>query len=112
MSGTKAYEQTSEKEKSVINNHIFHNATRFAVSANEDQERLPTFHWLPKLHTKPYKARFIANSSSCTTTELSKLLTSRLTTIKKPVIKYCEKVYKRFGKNLLWSIKNSCEVLS
>ena len=29
LSGTKAYEQTSEKEKSVINNHIFHNATRY-----------------------------------------------------------------------------------
>ena len=47
LSGTKAYEQTSEKEKSVINNHIFHNATRFAVSVNEDQERLPKFCWLP-----------------------------------------------------------------
>ena len=104
LSGTKAYEQTSEKEKSVINNHIFHNATRFAVSVNEDQERLPTFYWLPKLHKKPYKARFIANSSSCTTTELSKLLTSCLTTIKNHVIKYCEKVYERSGKNLFWSI--------
>ena len=31
---------------------------------------------------KTYKARFIANSSSCTTTELSKLLTSCLTAIK------------------------------
>ena len=31
---------------------------------------------------KPYKARFIANSSSCTTTELSKLLTSCLTALK------------------------------
>ena len=30
----------------------------------------------------PYKARFIANSSSCTTTELSKLLTSCLTAVK------------------------------
>ena len=50
LSGTKAYEQTSEKEKSVINNHIFHKATRFAVSVNEDQEKLPTFNWLPKLH--------------------------------------------------------------
>ena len=39
-----------KKKKSVINNHIFHNATRFAVSVNEDQERLPTFYWLPKLH--------------------------------------------------------------
>ena len=110
LSGTKAYEQTSEKEKSVINNHIFHNATRFAVSVNEDQERLPTFYWLPKLHKKPYKARFIANYSSCTTTELSKLLTSCLTTIKNHVIKYCEKVYEKSGKNLFWSIKHLCEV--
>ena len=94
MSVTRAYEQTSEKEKSVINNHIFHNAARFAVSVNEDQERLPTFYWLPKLHKKPYKARFIANSSSCMTTELSKLLTSCLTTIKNYVIKYCEKSMK------------------
>ena len=27
LCGTKVYEQTSEKEKSVINNNIFHNAT-------------------------------------------------------------------------------------
>ena len=91
---------------------MIHNATRFTVSVNEDQERLPTFYWLPQLHKKPYKARFIANSNSCTTTELSKLLTSCLTTIKKHVIKYCEKVYERSGKNLFWSIKNSCEVLN
>ena len=44
---------------------------------------------------KPYKARFIANSSSCMTTELSKLLTLCLTTVKTRyhVMKYCEKVY-------------------
>ena len=63
---------------------------------------------------KTYKARFIANSSSCTNYmhQLSKLLTSCLTTIKNHVIKYCEKVYERSGKNLFWSIKNSCEVLN
>ena len=60
----------------------------------------------------PRHWKFIANSSSCTTTELSKLLTSCLTTIKNHVIKYCEKVYERSGKNLFWSIKNSCEVLN
>ena len=35
---------------------------------------------------KPYKARFIANSSSCTATELSKSLTSCLAAVKKHVI--------------------------
>ena len=68
-------------------------------------------YWLPKLHKRPYKARFIANSSACSTSELSKLLTSCLTAIKIHVIWYCEKVYKGSGKNLFWSIKNSTEVL-
>ena len=54
---------------------------------------------LPKLHKRPYKARFIANSSSCTTTELSKLLTSCLTAIKSHVIRYCETVYETSNKN-------------
>ena len=90
--------QISAEEKRVINHHMFQNATRFGVSVDEDQERLPTFYWLPKLHKQTYKSQFIANSSSCTTTRLSKLLTSCLTTIKNHVIKYCEKVYERSGK--------------
>ena len=74
LGSTKAYEQTSENERSVTKNHIFHNGTSFAVSVHENQEKLPTFYWLPKLHKQPYKARFIANSSPCTTTELSNYL--------------------------------------
>ena len=97
LSGTKAYEQTSENEKTVINNHIFHNATRFAVSVKEAQERLPTFYWLPKLHKKHIRLDLFPNSISCTTIELSKLLTSCLITIKNHVIKYCEKVCERSG---------------
>ena len=71
-------------------------------------------YWLPKLHKRPYKARFIANSrsSSCTTTELSKLLTSCLTAVKSRVIKYYETVYERSRKNVFWSIKHSGEVFS
>ena len=54
----------------------------FAVSSKEKQDRYPTLYWLPKLHKRPYKACFIVNSSSCTTTVLSKLLTSCLTAVK------------------------------
>ena len=67
---------------------------------------------VPKLHKRPYKARFIANSSSCTTTSLSKILTSCLTAIKTHWIKYCEKTYEREGINYFWSIKNSTEILN
>ena len=48
--------------------------TLFDVNVTERQDKLPTMYWLPKLHKRPYKARLIANSSSCTTPELSKLL--------------------------------------
>ena len=76
------------------------------------KKKLPTFYWLPKLHKRPYKARFIANSSSCTTTSLSKVLTSCLIAIKNHWIKYCEKTYERKGINYFWSIKNSTEILN
>lgn len=69
-------------------------------------------YWIPKLHKNPYKARFIANSSSCTTTKLSKLLTSCLTAIKDHVKRYCDKTYENSGINLFWSIKNSSEILT
>ena len=95
----------------IVDGHGCHTALHFGVKAKENQDRVPTLYWLPKLHKKPYKARIIANSSACTTTELSKLLTSCLTAVKKHVIKYCEKVYERSCKNLFWSIKNSGEIL-
>ena len=78
----------------------------------ERQDKLPTMYWLLKLHKRPYKARFLANSSSWTTTELSKLLTSCLTAVKSRVIRYYETVYDRSRKNMFWSIKNSSEVFS
>ena len=66
----------------IVDGHGCHTALHFGVKAKENQDKVPTLYWLPKLHKNPYKARFIANSSSCTTTELSKLLTSCLTAVK------------------------------
>ena len=82
------------------------------MSIKEKQDRLPTLYWLPKLHKRRYKARFIANSSSCTTTVWSKLLTSCLTAVKKHLIRYYDTVYERDGINYFWSIKNSKDVLN
>ena len=47
-----------------------------------------------------YKSRFIANSSSCTTTELLIPLTSCFTAIYNHINKYYTTVYERNGKNL------------
>ena len=90
---------------SVVNAHLNNLPVKFYVCVSEGQDKLPTMYWLPKLHKRPYKARFIANSSSCTTTEFSKLLTSCLTAIKSHIIRYCGTVYETSNKNWFWSIK-------
>ena len=80
---TNAYKlQPSLSERVIVDGHGCHTALHFGVKAKENQDKVPTLDWLPKLHKKPYKARFIANSSSCTTSELSKLLTSCLPAVK------------------------------
>ena len=67
---TKANEETFIDEKSVVYSHSNAIPNKFAVYVKERQDRLPTMYWLSKLHKRPYKARFIENSSSCTTTEI------------------------------------------
>ena len=98
LRSTKAYEETSEDEKSVVFGHCNDMALKFSVTVKEQQDKLPTTYWLPKLHKRPYKARFIVNASA-----LSKLLISCFTAIKIHVIRYCEKVYQE--NNLFWSIQ-------
>ena len=69
---------------SIVDRHRCHMAAQFGLCVDEDHGKLPMLYWLPKLHKRSYKLRFIANSSACTTTELAILLTSCLTAIKKP----------------------------
>ena len=99
----------------MVDRHRCHMAAKFGLGFfYENHSKLPTLYsvWLPKLHKRPYKSSFIANSSACTTTKLSILFTSCLTAIKIHVIKYCTTVYERNGKKLFWSIKNSGKILN
>ena len=99
-------------ETSILDRHRCHMAAKFWLFVDEDHSKLPTLYWLPILHKRPFKARFIANSSACTTTELSFLLTSCLTAIKTHVIKYCTAVHEKNVKNFFVSIKNLGEILN
>ena len=111
LDGTRAYLETDTDKMLVVNAHFNDLPFKFSVCVIEGQDKLPKMYWLPKLHKRLYKARFIVHSGSCTTTELSKLLTSCLTAIKSHVIKYCETVYETSNKNWFWSIKIPGEVL-
>ena len=53
---------------------------------DEDHSKLPRLYWLPKLHKRAYKSRFIAISSTT--------------------------FYERNGKHLFWSFKISGEILN
>ena len=74
-------------------------AAKFELFVDENHSKLPTLYWLPKLHKGPYKSRFIANSSACTTTELSILLTSCLTAIKTTSLNIAKLFMKEMVKN-------------
>ena len=80
------------------------------IDVKIDKCELPTFSWLPKLHKRPYKSRFISNSSHCSTAILSKHITSDLIALKDHVIKYSETAFSS-NVNYFWSIKNSSEVI-
>ena len=79
---------------------------------SEEDQYLPYFYWTPKLHKTPFKHRFIAGSSKCTTKELSCLLTKILTTINDGLSRYRNNKMSHNGVNNMWILKNSPSSLS
>ena len=83
----------------------------FNNTLQQKDKNLPRIYWIPKLHKTPYKARFIAGSSSCTTTKLSKLITECLKLVKCHCTAYCKPILERTGVNNMWIINNSLNVI-
>ena len=100
--------QPSLSERVIVDGHGCHTALHIDVRAKENQDRVPTLYLLPKLHKTPIKQVLLL--ILVIVRQQNFLNTSRLTAVKKHVIKYCEKVYERSGKTLFWSIKNSGEI--
>ena len=84
---------------SIVDRHRCHMAAKFGVFVDEDYSKLPTINWLLKLHKRPYKSRLIANSCSCTATELSIFLSSCLTTIKNMSLNIAQQFIKGMVEN-------------
>ena len=112
LSGTKAYKETSEEEKSVVNGHCNHLALKFLyVLRNAKTDLLRCIGYL-SFNKHRIKHDLLQTQVLVLQLNFLKLLASCLTAVKNHVIRYCEKVYERSGKNLFWSIKNSGEVLN
>ena len=80
LESTNTYQEVHSNCSSVVSRHLKY-MVQNDIFVQEQQEHLPSFYWLPKLHKNPYGARFIAASNKCTTKLLSSLLTSCFKTI-------------------------------
>ena len=110
LPGNPTYNLTDFSASEVLDNHKSV-LTSFGIQTNNEELDLPYIYWIPKMHTNPFKHRFIAGSSKCSTKPLSILLTKLLTHIKQGLQKYCETAFSRSGINQMWILKNSKELL-
>ena len=110
LSGNPTYNLTDFSASEVLDYHKSV-LTSFEIETSDDNLDLPYIYWMPKMHKNPYKHRFIAGSSKCSTKPLSSLLTKLLTHIKQCLQKYCETAYSRSGINQMWILKNLKELL-
>ena len=98
------------KDETLQNHASDLNTFNIQVNGTEEYE-LPYLYWISKLHKNPYKQRYIAGSSKCSTKHLSLLITKILTTFKVQLQTYCETTYARCGVNQMWILKTSKEFL-
>ena len=101
LPGNPTYNLTDLSASEVLDNHKSV-LTSFGIETSDDEPDLPYIYWIPKMYKTPYKHRFIAGSSKCSTKPLSILLTKLLTHIKQGLQKYCETAYSRSGINQMW----------
>ena len=100
---------TFDKDEILANHRSF--MTSLNIPSGKESEDLPYLYWIPKLHMTPYKERYIAGSSTCSTKELSIHLTKILSAVEEGQSKYCETVYSRSGINHMSILKNSKDIL-
>ena len=109
--GNPTYITTALSKEEILQNHkSVLNTFNIPMNQKDDYE-LPYLYWIPKLHKTPYKQRYIAGSSKCSTKPLSLILTKILTAVKEKLQMYCATTYARSGVNQMWILKNSKELL-
>ena len=91
-SSNTTYKPTSFDKDEILANHRSF-MTSLNIPSGKESEDLPYLYWIPKLHKTPYKERYIAGSSTCSTKELSIHLTKILSAVKEGQQKYCETLY-------------------
>ena len=95
----------------IIQTHATTLDSVFDIELQQKEKNLPQINWILKLHKTPCKARFIAGSSSYTTTRLSKLISECLKLVRSHCTANCETIREWTGVNWMWIINNSLGVI-
>ena len=111
LPGNPTYNLTNFSASEVLDNHK--SVLNFLRNTNNRWRARFAIHFtgFQRCTKTPYKHRFIAGSSKCSTKPLSILLTKLLTYIKQGLQKYCETSYSRSGVNQMWILKNSIRII-
>ena len=110
--GNDVYILSTNTVEEIINLHKDKISKNFNINISDQDSSIPSLFWIPKLHKNPFKSRFIAGASKCTTKQLSVEVTLCLTAIRDHFRKYCNCIFKHTGINHFWSINNSTEFIS
>ena len=110
--GNSTYHPVNSVEDDIIQEHVNFIKDNFNIRVSEDNLCLPRIFWIPKLHKNPYKSRFIAGASKCTTLkQISVAVNKACKVLKEYFSKYCSSVYNNTGINCDWSINSSKQFL-
>ena len=109
--GNNTYSHVPEKEADIIERHCKLQKDMFGIDVDEINKKLPRIFWNPKLHKNPYKARYIAGATNCSTKQLSRLVTKALQELLKNFKRYCKGIYRKRGVNCDWGINSTKQFL-
>ena len=100
-----AYTSISDSAQVIIAQHM-KNMEELKINIDEKQQQLPILLWIPKMHKKPSRQRFIA-SHCCTTKPISALITKCLKLVQQAHRIYCDRIKSYAGFNYMFIIDNS-----
>ena len=82
IKGNSVYKPVNQNIDNIIEEHVVSIKNYFNINIKEVDKNIPLLYWVSKQHKNPYKFRFIAGSTNCTTKTLSVQLSLALKLIK------------------------------
>ena len=101
----------NNSSENIINNHSKYLKKSFNLSLDLKDKCLPTIYWLPKLHKKPTKARFIIAAPKCSLKLMSKAITKVFKLMYNQIEDYNKKCHFFTGVKTFWTIQNNSPVI-